>query len=92
MRRSRFLQLGLFESFWDMAPLRRAGRALVSVWDKSGLAEFAYGLRQYGIDIVSTGGTADFLRQAGIEIVPYSAYTGFVELIRGRVKTPSNIQ
>ncbi|MCX8175346.1 MAG: bifunctional phosphoribosylaminoimidazolecarboxamide formyltransferase/IMP cyclohydrolase [Candidatus Micrarchaeota archaeon] len=62
-------------------------RALVSVWDKRNLAFFAKGLAQLGVEIISTGGTAKFLRENGIECREVSQITGFPELFEGRVKT-----
>lgn len=62
-------------------------RALVSVTDKSGLVEFARGLKEYGVHILSTGGTAKLLRENGVDITEVSEYTGFPEMLNGRVKT-----
>ncbi len=62
-------------------------RALVSVSDKSGLVEFARGLAARGIELVSTGGTARALAQAGLSVIGISAVTGFPEMMDGRVKT-----
>lgn len=62
-------------------------RALLSVFDKSGIGEFATALTTRGIEIVSTGGTARALREAGIEVTDVSAVTGFPEIMDGRVKT-----
>jgi len=62
-------------------------RALVSVTDKSGLVEFARGLARHGVDILSTGGTAAALRQGGLKIRDVSDFTGFPEILDGRVKT-----
>lgn len=62
-------------------------RALISVSDKSGLVDFARGLAQEGIEIVSTGGTAKTLREAGIDVTYISDVTGFPEILDGRVKT-----
>ncbi|HTF56557.1 MAG TPA: bifunctional phosphoribosylaminoimidazolecarboxamide formyltransferase/IMP cyclohydrolase [Planctomycetota bacterium] len=61
--------------------------ALLSVFDKTGLVEFARGLREFGIDLLSTGGTAKALREAGIPITEVSAHTGSPEIMDGRVKT-----
>lgn len=63
------------------------GRALLSVWDKTGIVEFARGLADLGIEIVSTGGTAASLRGAGLAVTDLSEITGFPELLGGRVKT-----
>jgi phosphoribosylaminoimidazolecarboxamide formyltransferase/IMP cyclohydrolase len=62
-------------------------RALISVSDKTGLAEFAKRLELLGIEIVSTGGTAAYLRDHGIPVLPVSEVTGFPEILEGRVKT-----
>jgi phosphoribosylaminoimidazolecarboxamide formyltransferase/IMP cyclohydrolase len=62
-------------------------RALISVSDKNGLVDFARGLKQHGVDILSTGGTAKLLVQNGIPVTEVSDYTGFPEMLDGRVKT-----
>ena len=62
-------------------------RALVSVYDKSGLAEFVRQLAACGIEIVSTGGTAKLLREAGITVRDVTELTGWPEMLGGRVKT-----
>ncbi len=62
-------------------------RALLSVSDKRGLADFARALVQLKWEIVSTGGTADALRKAGIDVIPIEQVTGFPEIMDGRVKT-----
>ncbi len=62
-------------------------RALISVTDKSGLVEFATGLAGFGVEIISTGGTARLLRDGGIGVVDVSKYTGSPEILGGRVKT-----
>ncbi len=67
--------------------LRRPGRALISVSDKTGLAEFAGRLAGFGIELVSTGGTSAALRGAGLAVRDVSDLTGFPELLDGRVKT-----
>jgi phosphoribosylaminoimidazolecarboxamide formyltransferase/IMP cyclohydrolase len=64
-----------------------ARRALLSVTDKTGVVEFARGLRELGWELVSTGGTAAALREGGLPVVPVEELTGFPELLRGRVKT-----
>jgi phosphoribosylaminoimidazolecarboxamide formyltransferase/IMP cyclohydrolase len=61
--------------------------ALVSVSDKSGIREFAQGLVEFGVKIMSSGGTASHLRQAGLQVMDVSDYTGFPEMMDGRVKT-----
>jgi phosphoribosylaminoimidazolecarboxamide formyltransferase/IMP cyclohydrolase len=62
-------------------------RALLSVSDKSGIAELAGALNSAGVEILSTGGTYKVLHDAGIEVTEVSSYTGFPELMDGRVKT-----
>jgi phosphoribosylaminoimidazolecarboxamide formyltransferase/IMP cyclohydrolase len=62
-------------------------RALISVSDKRGVADFARGLVELGFEIVSTGGTAHTLEQAGIPVTPIEGVTGFPEIMDGRVKT-----
>src|SRR3989338_7335779 len=62
-------------------------RALISVSDKKGIAEFAKGLKRLGIEIISTGGTAKLLRNKGIKVRAISDVTGFPEILSGRVKT-----
>lgn len=62
-------------------------RALLSVTDKTGLAEFARELGAMGVHMLSTGGTAKLLRENGVEITEVSDYTGFPEMLDGRVKT-----
>jgi phosphoribosylaminoimidazolecarboxamide formyltransferase/IMP cyclohydrolase len=62
-------------------------RALISVSDKSGIVEFARALAAAGFDILSTGGTAALLTREGLRVTEVSAYTGFPEMLDGRVKT-----
>ncbi len=62
-------------------------RALLSVSDKTGLVEFARGLNDLGIELVSTGGTAKSLLDAGLPILGISDITHFPEMLDGRVKT-----
>ena len=63
-------------------------RALISVFDKSGIVEFATALQQeFGYQILSTGGTERALREAGLEVQAVEDYTGFPEMLSGRVKT-----
>ena len=64
-----------------------ARRALLSVSNKNGLIPFAQGLRELGYEIVSTGGTATALADAGVPVVNVSDVTGFPEMLEGRVKT-----
>jgi len=62
-------------------------RALISLTDKTGVSEFARGLHQFGVEILSTGGTAKLLREAGVPVRDVSEVTGFPEMLDGRVKT-----
>ena len=62
-------------------------RALLSVSDKTGLVEFARGLAERGIELLSTGGTAKALKAAGLKVTDVSEFTGFPEMLDGRVKT-----
>jgi phosphoribosylaminoimidazolecarboxamide formyltransferase/IMP cyclohydrolase len=66
---------------------RGVRRALVSVFDKDGIVDFAKGLTELGVSILSSGGTARLLREAGIPVQGVSEYTGFPEMLDGRVKT-----
>ena len=68
----------------DVVPVRRA---LISLSDKSGLEELAAGLARHGVEILSTGGTAAKLRESGANVRDVSDYTGFPEMMDGRVKT-----
>jgi phosphoribosylaminoimidazolecarboxamide formyltransferase/IMP cyclohydrolase len=70
-----------------MSEQRKITRALLSVSDKTGLVEFAAALRRHGAEIISTGGTARALIDAGIEVIEISDFTGFPEMMDGRVKT-----
>jgi len=65
----------------------KVNRALISVSDKKGVLAFAKGLHVLGVEILSTGGTARQLREAGIPVKEVSEYTGFPEMLDGRVKT-----
>lgn len=62
-------------------------RALVSVSDKTGIVEFAEKLSEMGVEIISTGGTKKMLKDAGVQVVPISSFTGAPEMLDGRVKT-----
>src|SRR6185437_11082062 len=62
-------------------------RALISVFDKTGLIPFAQALVTSNVELVSTGGTAKALREAGLSVIELSNYTGFPEMLDGRVKT-----
>lgn len=67
--------------------MKQIRRALLSVTDKSGIVELARALQQYGAELVSTGGTARTLREAGLAVLDISDLTGFPEMLDGRVKT-----
>jgi phosphoribosylaminoimidazolecarboxamide formyltransferase / IMP cyclohydrolase len=67
-----------------MKPIRRA---LISVSDKTGILEFALELQKSGVEILSTGGTAELLRKGGVPVIQVSDYTGFPEMMNGRIKT-----
>lgn len=62
-------------------------RALISVYDKEGIVEFAKGLSRLGVEIISSGGTARLLKESGLMVKDVSEYTGFPEMMGGRVKT-----
>src|SRR5262249_26871876 len=70
-----------------MADARRITRALISVSNKTGLVEFARGLASHAVELVSTGGTAKALKDAGLKVMDVSELTGFPEMMDGRVKT-----
>jgi phosphoribosylaminoimidazolecarboxamide formyltransferase/IMP cyclohydrolase len=65
----------------------KIARALISVSDKSGVAQFARALERRGVDIISTGGTAELLRKEGVPVREISSFTAFPEVLEGRVKT-----
>ena len=67
--------------------MKKIARALISTYDKTDLLDIADALTHRGVEILSTGGTARHLRDAGIDIVDVSDYTGFPEMLEGRVKT-----
>jgi phosphoribosylaminoimidazolecarboxamide formyltransferase/IMP cyclohydrolase len=68
----------------DAPPVRRA---LLSVYDKTGVADFAHRLDALGVELISTGGTAQTLREAGLDVTDVSEVTGFPEVLGGRVKS-----
>ncbi|HGM9927668.1 TPA: bifunctional phosphoribosylaminoimidazolecarboxamide formyltransferase/IMP cyclohydrolase [Providencia stuartii] len=70
-----------------MQQLRPIRRALLSVSDKTGVVEFAKALSQRGVELLSTGGTAKLLAESGLKVTEVSDYTGFPEMMDGRVKT-----
>jgi len=67
--------------------VNKIARALISVSDKTGIVQFAEGLARIGVEIISTGGTAKVLREAGLKVKDISEHTGFPEIMDGRVKT-----
>ena len=62
-------------------------RALISVYDKTGIIDFAKVLQRFSVQVVSTGGTLEVLSAAGMDVIPVSKVTGFPEILDGRVKT-----
>jgi phosphoribosylaminoimidazolecarboxamide formyltransferase / IMP cyclohydrolase len=74
----------LEEKYFFMNQIKRA---LISVTDKTGIVEFAQKLSSFGVEILSTGGTATQLRNSGIKVKDVSEYTGFPEMMDGRLKT-----
>ncbi len=70
-----------------MTERKAVRRALVSVYDKSGLAELASGLHDAGVELVSTGSTAATIAGAGVPVTRVEELTGFPECLEGRVKT-----
>ena len=70
-----------------MEQARPIRRALLSVSDKTGILEFAKALNERGVALLSTGGTAKLLADAGLPVTEVSDYTGFPEMMDGRVKT-----
>ncbi len=67
--------------------MKKIERAILSVTDKTGIADLAKELAAMGVEIVSTGGTAKVIRDAGVEVKDVSSLTGFPEMMNGRVKT-----
>src|ERR1019366_4527366 len=67
--------------------MEQTRRALLSVSEKKGLVPLAQALVDAGVELISTGGTAKALREAGLTVTDLSAYTGFPEMLDGRVKT-----
>ena len=67
--------------------MKKIERAIISVTDKRGVADFAKSLSKFGVQILSTGGTARVLREGGLAVTDISEYTGFPEMLDGRVKT-----
>ncbi len=67
--------------------MKKVERALISLTDKSGIEDFARELTELGVEILSTGGTAKKMRDSGISVTDVSEFTGFPEMLDGRVKT-----
>jgi len=67
--------------------MKKIERAIISVTDKSGVVEFAKSLASFDVTILSTGGTARAMREGGVQVTDISEYTGFPEMLDGRVKT-----
>ncbi len=67
--------------------MRKISRALISVTDKAGVVDLARGLTEWGVEILSTGGTAKHLADAGVPVTPISTWSGAPEILGGRVKT-----
>jgi phosphoribosylaminoimidazolecarboxamide formyltransferase/IMP cyclohydrolase len=67
--------------------MKKIERALISLTDKTGINDFAAALAQLGVELLSTGGTAKMLRDAGLSVTDVAAFTGFPEMLDGRVKT-----
>jgi len=67
--------------------LNEIKRVIISVTDKKGVVEFAKGLSKFGVEILSTGGTAAQLRKGGLKVKDVSDHTGFPEMMEGRLKT-----
>src|SRR6266480_4252190 len=73
--------------FKEQTNMAKITRALISVSDKTGIVEFSRELAGFGVEILSTGGTAKLLREAGLTVKDVSEFTGFPEMLDGRVKT-----
>ena len=67
--------------------MNRIERAIISVTDKAGIVDFSRNLSEMGVEILSTGGTAKAIREGGVDVKDISQYTGFPEMLDGRVKT-----
>ncbi len=67
--------------------MKKVERALISLTDKAGIEDFAKALMELGIEILSTGGTAAKIRETGVDVTDVSEFTGFPEMLDGRVKT-----
>jgi len=67
--------------------MKKIERAIISVTDKTGVVDFTKSLSEFGVQILSTGGTARVMREGGVPVTDISEYTGFPEMLDGRVKT-----
>ena len=67
--------------------MKKVRRAIISVTDKTGVVDFARALAAHGVEIISTGGTAELIKNSGVTVVPISTYTGSPEMLDGRLKT-----
>ncbi|MBE9527716.1 MAG: bifunctional phosphoribosylaminoimidazolecarboxamide formyltransferase/IMP cyclohydrolase [Proteobacteria bacterium] len=67
--------------------MKKVRRAIISVTDKEGVVEFATKLAGLGVEIISTGGTGKMIQEAGVNVIPIGSYTGFPEMLDGRLKT-----
>ena len=75
------------ETLYEETAMGKIKRAIISVTDKTGIVDFAKSLAGFHVEILSTGGTAGALREGGVLVTDISAYTGFPEMMDGRVKT-----
>jgi len=75
------------ETLYGETAMGKIKKAIISVTDKSGIVDFAKALAGFQVEILSTGGTAKALREGGVLVTDISAYTGFPEMMDGRVKT-----
>lgn len=82
-----YISLDISQGIKLMQQLRPIRRALLSVSDKTGIVEFAKALSSRGVELLSTGGTAKLLANSGLSVTEVSDYTGFPEMMDGRVKT-----
>jgi len=81
------LTRGRLVEIFSVSFMAKIQRALLSVFDKTGLVPFAQTLAEAGVELVSTGGTSKALREAGLTVIELGDYTGFPEMLDGRVKT-----
>ena len=74
-------------AWYEEKDMGKIKKAIISVTDKAGIVDFAQSLAGFHVEILSTGGTANALRQGGVSVTDISTYTGFPEMMDGRVKT-----